>query len=127
MPGYPASWTETWAAFDPKSNGSPYTAEEIEDYLVGCRSSFSPLKPPFVVRSIRFVMSRSLTSARFWLWEVLEEDDTEWFVVVGSGKSPFYRETRNLDRWLHAETNDERLTAEEYLEREIADYSSSKL
>ena len=61
--------------------------------------------------------------ARFWLWQVIEEDGTEWFVMVGSGKSPFYGESRNLDRWLHAETNDGQLTAERFLDREIADYS----
>src|SRR5262245_19221061 len=123
MPGYPAIWTETWSTFDPQSNGSPYNAREIEEYLVACRSRFQPLEPPFAIHSIRLAISRSLTPARFWLWQVIEEDGTEWFVMVGSGKSPFYRESRNLDRWLHAEMNDARLTAERFLDREIADYS----
>jgi hypothetical protein len=127
MSSYPASWNETWATFDPESNGSPYTAQEIEDYLVVCRSSFQPLEPPFAVRSIRFAASRSLTTARFWLWQVIEGDGTEWFVVAGSGKSPLYGELRNLDRWVHAETNDARLTAEEFLEREIGDYSERSM
>jgi hypothetical protein len=123
MSSYPVSWTEAWTTFDPESNGSPYTAREIEDYLATCRSSYQPLEPPFAARSIRFEVSRSLTTARFWIWQVIEDDGTEWFVVVGSGKSPFYRETRNLGRWMHAETNDARLTAEKFLDREIADYS----
>jgi hypothetical protein len=123
MSGYPTSWTETWTSFDPLSDGSPYTAQEIEDYLAACRSSFQPLEPPFAMRSLRFVTSRFLTSRRFWLWQVIDGGGTEWFVIVGSGASPFYGESRNLDRWLYAQTNDVLLTAEEFLEREIASYS----
>jgi hypothetical protein len=121
MAGYPIVLTEKWDVFDPSAAGSPYTAAEIKAYLMECRSQYSPQEEPFAFQSIDFVATRSLTKRRFWLWEVvLDEQSAQWFVVVGSGTSPLFRNRQNVDRWLYAETNDDGLSADKFLDREIA-------
>ena len=121
MAGYPIAWTEKWDVFDPSTAGAPYTAEEIKAYLMACRSQYSPQEEPFAFQSIDFVATRFLPTRRFWLWKVeLNERSAQWFVVAGSGTSPFVRNQQNVDRWLYAETNDDGLSADKFLDREIA-------
>src|SRR5262245_17150248 len=120
MTGYPIAWTEKWTSFDSDADGSPYTATEVEDYLVGCRAQYSPKELPLAIRSIEFVISRSSTTRRFWLWRLLDDHGTEWFALVGSGTSPFFGHGRIVDRWVYAQTNDGNLAAEDFLAAEIA-------
>jgi hypothetical protein len=117
MPGYPIAWTEGWTAFDPNS-GSPYDATEVQNYLVGCHAQFFPLGPRLAFRSVDLVLSKSCTNRRFWLWQLVDEDGASWFAVVGSGACPFAK-LGAVDRWIYAQTNDDDLTPEEFLDREI--------
>jgi hypothetical protein len=119
--GYPIAWTEQWLSFDPSAKGSPYTPDEIASYLEAVRAQYTPLEPQFATCACTLVATRSLDTRRFWLWDVLDERGGRWWVVVGSGTSPFFGDTRNMDRWIYAESNDdEQFTPDAYLDREIA-------
>src|SRR5215475_6354420 len=116
MTGYPIAWTERWTSFDPSAEGSPYSATEVEAYLVDCHWHYSPKEEPLTISSTQFLMSRMCTTRRFWLWQVYDDLKREWFVVVGSGASPFFGAKGNVDRWIYAQTS-EGISAEHFLDR----------
>jgi hypothetical protein len=121
MDGYPISWDEKWDECGAGSAACPYFANEIEQYMQRCHRQFDPYNDEFSVREIRLVRTKLLTTRRFWLWEVIDREGLQWFAVVGSGEGPF-GDRRTTNRWLYAQTNDDGESAEEFLDREIAQH-----
>ena len=50
----------------------------------------------------------------FWLRTASNEAGEQWYVVIGTGKSPFNEATK-MRRWMYAEENDLELAPEAFL------------
>jgi len=116
--GFPIASDDRWEAFDIASEGSPYSIDEITQYLQTCRQMYQPAERNFSVQTIKLIQTKSLTTRRFWLWEVTDDEAVQWFVIIGSGVGPF--DDRRVRRWIYAQTNDEHEPATDFLDREIA-------
>jgi hypothetical protein len=97
---------------------SPYSLAEIEHYLFVCHYRLAVGEEPttFIVSGPH--AQRQAPERRYWLFEARDRTKHgQWFVVVGTGKSPF--DPSRKGRWMYAETNDGDLSPDQFLDEAI--------
>jgi hypothetical protein len=105
MSGFPIAWDDGTSDRAIPSKTCPYTAHEIEQYLRGCHYHWVRDEAPSGFAVTGPVLSRSEAGRSYWLFSARDDREQEWFVVVGSGTSPFSPH-KTTWRWMYAETND---------------------
>ena len=91
----------------------------MKDYLYRCHHHLMLDEEPTAFE-IAAAPEADLANAerRYWLFEAKDDaKKRQWFVVVGTGKSPF-NPTEKMKRWMYAKTNDDDLSPEEFLNQE---------
>lgn len=59
---------------------------------------------------------RQYADRRYWLFEARDSiKHRQWFVVIGTGKSPF-DPFKRMKRWMYGMTNDDDLSPDQFLE-----------
>lgn len=128
MAMFPVAWEET-TSIDQLSDKPPYSLTEIKDYLFGNHYHVMLNEKPTTFEVSGPHAQRQDAERRFWLFEARDRvKQREWFIVVGTGKSPF-DPAEKMKRWMYAKTNDDDLSPdqflnEEYREQLIADARS---
>jgi hypothetical protein len=124
--GFPIAWEET-ASLDQLSDVCPYSLTEISDYLFGNHCHWALDEDPTTFDVSGPCAHRKYSDRRYWLFEARDNArHCQWFVIVGTGKSPF-DPSKRMKRWMYAKTNDDDLLTpdefldEEYLEQVAAD------
>jgi hypothetical protein len=94
----------------------PYSLVEIQDYLFANHYRYALREEPTTFDVSGPHAQRQDAETRYWLFEA--HDNTthrQWFVVVGTGKSPWNRYQR-MKRWMYGETNDGDLSPDQFLD-----------
>jgi hypothetical protein len=112
---FPIAWEET-PSLDQLSDVCPYSLTEISDYLFNCQYHYALDEDPTTFGVSSPCAQRKYSDRRYWLFEARDHStQRQWFVVVGTGKSPFDPSQR-MKRWMFADTNDEGLSPDEFLD-----------
>jgi hypothetical protein len=115
--GLPIAWEET-PSLDQLSDTCPYSLTEISDYLFGNHYHFVLSERPTTFGVSGPCAQRKYSDRRYWLFEARDNaKHRQWFVVVGTGKSPF-DPSKRMKRWMYANTNDDDLSPDEFLDEE---------
>jgi hypothetical protein len=115
--GFPIAFEES-ASFDHFSETSPYSVTEIQDYLFWNHYHWVLREEPTTFDVSGPCSRKEDRDRRYWLFEARNKANREhWFVVVGTGKSPFDPAER-VRRWMYATTNDNNLSPDEFLDEE---------
>jgi hypothetical protein len=116
MAGFPIAWGETHS-LDSLSELSPYSLSEIEDYLFSNHYHWMHDEPPTIFCVSGPHAEKDVLERRYWVFVARDRaQQRQWFVLVGTGKSPF-DPTKRMKRWMYAESNDEGLSPEEFLDK----------
>src|SRR5215470_16836616 len=114
MPGFPIAWEEP-SRIDQLSEICPYSLTEIEDYLFTEHGHWVHGEEPTQFDVSGPQAQRLEAERRYWLFEARDKaKHRQWFVVIGTGKSPF-NPSEKMKRWMYAETNDDGRSPEKYL------------
>jgi hypothetical protein len=130
MSGFPVAWEETQSV-DILSDKPPYSLTEIADYLFWNHYNWVLKEKPTTFDVTGPHAEMQVEDRRYWLFEARDQVmRRQWFIVVGTGKSPF-DPSEMMKRWMYAETNDDDLSPDEFLEKEyreqiIADVRSRR-
>ena len=119
MIGFPTNWEET-PSLDRLSDTAPYAISEIEEYLFGCHYHLVREEEPttYVVNCPHAF--KDYGGMRYWVFEARDRaKQRQWYVLVGTGTSPFDT-SKQMKRWMYAQTNDDDLAPEEFLEEEYS-------
>lgn len=117
MAGFPIAWEET-QSLDYISDTPPYSLAEIESYLFNNHYHWALKELPTTFDVSGPHAKKDGVERRFWLFEAHDKTQQRlWFVVVGTGKSPFDPK-KPMKRWMYARTNHGCLSAEEFLDDE---------
>jgi hypothetical protein len=117
MAGYPILWEKT-ISIDQLSDSCPYAIGEIEDYLFHNHYHWTLDEEPTTFDVAASHVQIQDAERRYWLFEARDKfKQRQWFVVVGTGKSPF-DPSESMKRWMYAKTNDRGLSAEHFLDEE---------
>jgi hypothetical protein len=117
MASFPIAWEET-LSIDQLSDSPPYALVEIADYLFWNHYHWVLEEEPTVFDVTGPHAEKQDEDRQYWLFEARDRVmKRQWFVVVGTGKSPFDPAER-LKRWMYAQTNDDDLSPSEFLEEE---------
>jgi hypothetical protein len=117
MSRFPIAWAET-RSMDRLSAMSPYSPAEIADYLFANHHHWMLDERPTTFEVSGPHAQRSDAERQFWLFEARDRIKQEqWFVVVGTGKSPF-DPSATMKRWIYAKTNDNDLPPDRFLDDE---------
>ncbi|MER8764122.1 MULTISPECIES: hypothetical protein [unclassified Mesorhizobium] len=118
MSGFPIHWEEEVQTID-QLVGCPYSAEEIEQYLWECHYHWKLDEKPMHYKVQGAVAEATEDERHFWLYQASDEIRREWYIIVGTGKSPF-KSTMKMRGWMYAEENVLGLTPDRYLRDQIA-------
>jgi hypothetical protein len=113
MAGFPIAWEET-PSIDQLSDTPPYSLTEIEDYLFWNHYHWVLREKPTAF-DVSGPNAQRQDADR--LFEARDSTKRQWFVVVGTGKSPF-DPSKKMKRWMYAQTNDDDLSPDRFLEEE---------
>ncbi len=117
MGEFPIAWEET-QSIDQLSDVCPYSIVEIEDYLFRNHYHWVIREEPTTFKISGPHSQRLDAERRYWVFEARNMTNRQqWYVVVGTGKSPFNPAER-MKRWMYAKTNDEDLPPDGFLEQE---------
>jgi hypothetical protein len=95
----------------------PYALLEIEDYLFRCHYHWVLTEEPTTFKVNGVVAEKHDLERRYWLFDAYDKKDKrQWFVVVGTGKSPF-DPSKKMKRWMYGCTNDDDISPHEFLEQ----------
>jgi hypothetical protein len=120
MAGFPLAWEET-PSLDQLSGTSPYSPAEIEDYLFWNHYHWMIKEKPTTFDVSGPHAQRQDAERRYWLFEARDSSKhRQWFVVVGTGKSPG-DPSKKMKRWMYAQTNDDDLSPDQFLDEEYCD------
>jgi hypothetical protein len=120
MSGFPIAWEET-PSIDQLSDGCPYSITEIKEYLFGNNYHLVLREEPTTFDVSGPSAQRQYAERRYWLFEAHDRiKQRQWFVVVGTGKSPF-NPSKKMKRWIYAMTNDYRLSPDQFLDDEYGE------
>jgi hypothetical protein len=112
--GYPIAWEET-PSLDQVSDKCPYTLGEMEEYLRISHFRWSLEEKPTTFQVSGPLTRHGDAERRYWLFGAHDRLlHRQWFVVVGTGKSPF-DPSKRMKRWMYAQTNDSDLSPEAFL------------
>ena len=117
MPGFPIDWEETPGP-DQLSDVCPYSLIEVCDYLFGNHYDLVLHEDPTTFDVSGPCAQRKYSDRRYWLFEAHDNaKHSQWFVIIGTGKSPF-DPSKKMKRWIYAHTNDDELSSDEFLDEE---------
>jgi hypothetical protein len=117
LAGYPIAWEET-PSLDQLSDQCPYSPTEIAEYLFNCHYHWALDEEPTTFDVSGPHAQARDADRRYWLFEARDGiKQRQWFVVVGTGKSPFDPSAR-MKRWMYAKTNDDGLSPDQFLDGE---------
>ena len=117
MVGFPIAWEET-PSLDQLSDVCPYSLTEISDYLFGNHYQLMLSEKPTTFAVSGPCAQRKYSDRGYWLFEARDNaKHRQWFVVVGTGKSPF-DPSKRMKRWMYANTNDDDLSPDAFLDEE---------
>lgn len=89
MSGFPIAWDET-PSIDQLSDICPYSPAEMEDYLFRNHYHWVRAEEPTTFDVSGPCAQMQDAARRYWLFEARDRTmQQQWFVVVGTGKSPF--------------------------------------
>jgi hypothetical protein len=126
MTGFPIAW-ETTPSVDQISEICPYSPTEIEDYLFGNHYHLALSEEPTTFDVSGPHAQRQDAERRYWLFEARDRaKQRQWFVVVGTGKSPFDPSER-IKRGMYAKTNDDDLLPDPFLDEEYREQLVDRL
>ena len=120
MAGFPIAWDDGVSDQVVPSSACPYAEQEVEEYLRSCHYHWALEEPPLEFRVSGLVLFRQEVGRNYWLFSVVDGLDRQWFVVVGSGASPF-DPSKKMWRWMYADRNDLGQTGEEYMDDTYAE------
>jgi hypothetical protein len=117
MTVFPPDWVRT-PSLDHLSDISPYSLAELEDYLFRHHYHILLEEEPTTFHANGPHAQRHDSERRYWLFEARDRaKQRQWFIVVGTGKSPFDPSDR-MKRWMYAKANDEGLSPDQFLDEE---------
>ncbi|MBR0697200.1 hypothetical protein [Bradyrhizobium lablabi] len=117
MAMFPIDWEKT-PSIDRLSDVAPYSHIEIEDYLFRCHYHLMLGEEPTAFDIGGPHARRQDAQRRYWLFEARDRTtQRQWFVVVGTGRSPF-DPSESMKRWMYARTNDDGLSPDQFLDEE---------
>ncbi|AZO72739.1 MAG: hypothetical protein E5V92_03580 [Mesorhizobium sp.] len=119
MSSFPVHWEEEVQSLD-QSVVCPYSIDEIEQYLWWCHNHWMLDEKPMHYEVRGAVAEQTEDGRHFWLYQASDEVGREWYVVVGSGKSPF-KPSMKMRGWMYGKENVLGLAPEHYLNVEIGD------
>jgi hypothetical protein len=120
MAGFPIAWDDGIAGQAIPSDVCPYAKVEIEEYLKNCHYHYSLQEPPLGFQAHGPILSRQEVGRNYWLYRAIDDLERQWFVVIGSGQSPFNSKTKTW-RWMYAERNDLKQTPDEFIDYAYAE------
>lgn len=86
----------------------PYSANELSAYLWRVHYHYVPGEPPLELGDPTLVSELDGRERHLWLWQVGDQSERLWYLVVGSGRSPFVEDDQHCHRWVSAaEADDE--------------------
>ncbi|SED83244.1 hypothetical protein SAMN05444161_4137 [Rhizobiales bacterium GAS191] len=88
-----------------RADSCPYDRQEIRQYLDSCHNHFVAREPPTSYSVGDLVLEHRGSERSYWLFEATDTEHRRWYVLVGSGLSPFDKR-KCLWRWMYAEAND---------------------
>jgi hypothetical protein len=108
---------ETEPGMDRLPETCPYSVAEIEEYLFDwLHEELLLVQRPVKLSGLR--AQKCDASRRYWMFEAIAvELQRQWFVIVGSGGESHFAPHHRMKRWVYAETNDEGLSPEAFLDR----------
>jgi hypothetical protein len=118
MAGFPLAW-EVAPSMDRLPEESPYSLAEIEEYLFNCHYRWVVREEPITFKASGPCVQKDDSERRYWLFKAVDlRGEQEWLVVIGSGKG-FSGSDKAMRRWMYAETNDDDLSPEQFLDQAI--------
>ncbi len=118
--GFPCAWEDELETPISPADAIPYSDWEIEEYLKTCHCHYCLDESPTQFSSVRMFGSALNAGRRYWGLEASDEGGRKWFVLIGSGVSPFRRD-RYMRRWMLGMLPDGSLLPAEMFEAEIED------
>ncbi|TPI45222.1 hypothetical protein FJW05_19295 [Mesorhizobium sp. B2-9-1] len=119
MSSFPVHWEEEVQSLDQPA-ACPYSIDEIEQYLCWCHDHSKLDEKPMHYKVHGAVAEQTEDERHFWLYRASDEVGREWYVVVGSGKSPF-KPSMKMRGWMYGKENVLGLMPHHYLRDEIGD------
>jgi hypothetical protein len=113
MPGFPLASDETDSQGRTVSIICPYSPQEIRTYLHNCHYHLALQEEPMEFGELRFLCERTDTTRLMWIWECGDPLGRNWWIVIGSGRSPG---GGHPWRWMYAEIDGDFETGAAYLE-----------
>jgi hypothetical protein len=120
MSGFPFAWEDGFSDQGIPSSECPYTNEEIEEYLHVNHYHWVLEEPPIRFRVDGPPLFRQEVGRNYWVFRAIDDLERQWFVLVGSGQSPFDPD-KKVWRWMYAETNDLNQSADAYFDDAYAE------
>ena len=120
MSSFPIAWDQRISDQTIPSAACPYAKDEIEEYLRGCHYHWVLREPPLGFRADGPIHFRQEVGRNYWVFRAVDDLERQWFVVVGSGTSPF-SPTEKMWRWMYAETNNLNQTGDEFMDHAYAE------
>jgi len=118
MVGFPIFWEEETDELDICVKALPYSDKEIKNYLHESHYHYMLDEEPTTFQTTGPHATKEDGDRYFWLLEARDMlKKRQWFVVVGTGKSPF-DVSKKMKRWMYARTNDNNASPEEFLDEE---------
>jgi hypothetical protein len=105
MSGFPIAWDDGSSDQAIPTSICPYAKEEIEEYLQSNHHRWVLEEPPLGFQVGVPLLHRQEISRNYWLVSAIDELERQWFILVGSGMSPFNSKEK-MWRWMYAERND---------------------
>jgi hypothetical protein len=104
---------------DQPSETCPYSFAEIDDYFFGCLHDFLLIREPRKFFELGGPCAQKVDAdRRCWMFEAMDvEQGRQWFIIVGSGGRNWCPPYKRMKRWMYAETSDEGLLPEQFLEK----------
>lgn len=105
MPGFPISFDKVAPDGSTRAARCPYAIKEMRDYLDWCHHNYALDEPEGRYdRPQPMRISRS-RERKIWLYQVNDPSGRPWWLIVGTGTSPFYGNAgQSFWRWMWAES-----------------------
>jgi hypothetical protein len=103
MSSFPTAYDQEAAPPTIRATECPYAGAEMAQYLDWCHEHHLVQEPSGSFGAPVFCCTSRDADHTLWLWRVADPKQRTWWLIVGSGRSPFYGETLKLRwRWMWA-------------------------
>lgn len=124
---FPIAWDDRSPRGEEIANVCPYSPEDICSYLNTCHYHYATNEPILQFPQPSCVLEYKDSERSLWLWELNDGCGREWWVVVGTGVTPFYRATNEtVWRWMYAETKENEEGSETYVARTLRELKENQ-